>query len=336
LEVGVVSAVPDETTLRAAVACATSAPSVWNSQPWRWRAGTHDGVDLFADRSRRQNTTDPHGHDLLLSCGAALNHLVVALAAAGWAARVTRMPDPEYRDHLAHVTLEAATPSAEVARLVAAIPRRRTDRRRFSADPVSPELLDTLVERAAECGADLHVVAASAARRRLVEAIAEAGPLQRQQMGYAAELAKWTGRYAAAGDGIPPANIITSGADRVGDVPMRPVPDGRLTQSPHGLEHDDASVLMLLCTDDDDRLSVLRAGEATSAVLLAATGLGLATTPLSQPLEVAETRATIRNRVLGPHLQPQIVLRVGWASPGTPELPPTRRRPLKHVLPPIG
>ncbi len=327
---------PDEPTLHRAVACAMHAPSVWNSQPWRWRASTRDGVDLFADRHRRQIATDPHGHDLLISCGAALHHLVVALADVGWSARITRLPDPENVDHLAHLQDWTATSSADTARLARAIPRRRTDRRRFSADPVAPELLETLVEQATACGASLHVVAASTARRRLVGAIAKSASLQRQQLGYAAELAKWTSRYAGARDGIRPGSTVASGADRLGDVPMRPSPHSRLAPSPHGLEHDDASVLMLLCTEDDDRLAVLRGGEATSAVLLTATDLGLATTPLSQPLEVAETRATIRDHILGPQLHPQLVLRVGWAHHDAPELPPTPRRPLDRVLLPAA
>lgn len=327
---------PDEPTLRRAVACAMRAPSVWNSQPWRWRASTRYGVDLFADRHRRQIATDPDGHDLLLSCGAALHHLVVALADVGWSAQVTRLPDPENVDHLAHLQDWTATSTADTARLARAIPRRHTDRRRFSADPVDPELLATLSEQAASCGASLHVVAASAARRRLVTAIAESASLQQQQIGYAAELAKWTSRYAGARDGIPHGNTVAAGADRLGDVPMRPSPNSRLTPSPHGLQHDDASVLMLLCTEDDDRLAVLRGGEATSAVLLTATDLGLSTTPLSQPLEVAETRATIRNHIVGPQLHPQLVLRVGWAHPEAPDPPPTPRRPLDGVLLPAA
>ncbi|MDQ2882785.1 MAG: hypothetical protein M3Y48_16785 [Actinomycetota bacterium] len=62
-----------------------------------------------------------------------------------------------------------------------------------------------------------------------------------------------------------------------------------------------------------------------------ATDLGLATTPLSQPLEVAQTRASISTHI-GPQLFAQLVLRVGWADRGAPELPPTPRRRLDRVL----
>jgi hypothetical protein len=125
---------------------------------------------------------------------------------------------------------------------------------------------------------------------------------------------------------------VAGGTGRSGEVPMRPFPRGDLARSPHSLEHEDASVLTVLCSRSDDRLGALRAGEATSAVLLTATDLGLATTPLSQPLEVADTRAAIADRLVGPQLFPQIVLRVGRARPGSPDPAPTPRRSIEHVL----
>jgi nitroreductase len=310
---------------------AIRAPSIYNSQPWRWRADITDGVDLFADPDRHLIAIDLDGRDLLLSCGAALHHLVVALAGLGWSARIERFPDPENSDHLARVTPQTTSPQAGTAALAAAIGRRRTDRRRFSAQPVGEDLLAALVEHAAGSGAELHVVAGADARRRLIEIIAASASLQQQQLGYAAELARWTGRYAAARDGIE-SGTVTSGIGRPGEVPMRAFPRAGLAQSPHSFEHDDASALMVLATDRDDRLAALRAGEATSAVLLAATKLGLATTPLGQPLEVARTRASISEHIVGPQLFPQLLLRVGWAQPGAPDLPPTARRHLDNVL----
>lgn len=322
---------PDEATLRPAVASVVRAPSVYNCQPWRWRVSTPDGVDLFADPDRRLIVIDPQGRELLLSCGAALNHLEVALAGQGYSAEISRLPDPENSDHLARVRPTQAPPPAGTARLAEAIPLRRTDRRRFSAAPVAAPLLDTLVEHATIWGARLHVVAAGAARRDLIAAMTISASLQRQQAGYAAELAQWTRRYAAAGDGIESATVV-SGVGRPGEVPMRPFGRGHLAQPAHSFEHEDASALMVLDTAGDDRLSVLRASEAASAVLLAATSFGLATTPFSQPLEMTQTRQWITTHITGPQRFAQLLLRVGWPDPDAPPLPPTARRRLWHVL----
>ncbi len=236
------------------------------------------------------------------------------MAGLGWSARVDRFPDPEDSDHLAHVQPVALAPPADLARLAVSIPRRRTDRRRFGDTPVDPVMLDALV-----------------ARTQLIATITRSVSLQRQQAGYGAELARWTGRYSAAADGIG-AGTVASGIDLPGDVPMRHFTRGRPSQPAHSLEHADASVLTVLSARSDDRLGTLRAGEAADAVLLAATGMGLATTPLSQPLDVSGTRDWIAEHLVGSGVFPQLVIRIGWADPQAPALPPTPRRSIDHVL----
>jgi nitroreductase len=166
---------------------------------------------------------------------------------------------------------------------------------------------------------------------RAPSVVSRSASLQRQHAGYVAELARWTGRYPGARDGITAASVA-AGIGYPGEVPMRTFSRGALAQSPHTFEHADASVLMVLSSPRDDRLGALRAGEATSAVLLTATDMGLATTPLSKPFEVAQTRAAISEHILGPQSFPQLLLRVGWPQPGCPQLPPTPRHGLDHVL----
>ena len=87
------------------VELACRAPSVHNTQPWRWRA-RESTVDLFADYTRQLVYADPTRRDLMISCGAALHHLQVAAAGLGWAARVTRFPDPSEERHVATIALE--------------------------------------------------------------------------------------------------------------------------------------------------------------------------------------------------------------------------------------
>ena len=131
-----------------AVEQATRAPSVHNTQPWRWRIGPHS-VDLHADWDRHLPATDPDRRDLVLSCGVALHHLRVALAATGLHTEIDRFPDPEDRGHLATVEFQ---PDCEIdvaaARLYPAIAARRTDRRRFSRRPVQHEHIEALVAAA--------------------------------------------------------------------------------------------------------------------------------------------------------------------------------------------
>ena len=327
----------DGPTLTHALEHALRAPSVYNTQPWRWRVAD-TAVQLFADRDRHLVATDPDARDLVLSCGVALHHLLVALAARGLEVQVERLPDPEDRTHLATVTVCPGAGLPADAALSPAMELRRTDRRRMSHRPVPPELLEELIEHARRAGALLLRTRDAAMRDRLTAAIADAGRRQQQVPGYITELEVWTRRYAGAHDGIAAASLATSPIGATAVSPLRSFPEGRLGQPGPPIGHgpaDDAAVLLVVATPGDDLLDRLRAGEATSAILLAATRLGLATTPLSQGIEVDATRNAIKNEVLHVPEHPQLVIRVGWPATRATALPPTPRRPLRAVLLPV-
>ena len=97
------------TAMHRIVEAATRAPSVHNTQPWRWRASP-DVLELFVDRTRRLPATDPDGRNMIISCGAALHHAQVVATALGWAPSVTRHPDPGSPDLLARLELAPSPP----------------------------------------------------------------------------------------------------------------------------------------------------------------------------------------------------------------------------------
>jgi nitroreductase len=320
--------------LTAAVEFALRAPSVHNTQPWHWRIRP-DAVELHADWNRHLVATDPDRRDLILSCGAALHHLEVALAARGLTAQVRRMPDGEDRGHLATVAVRPGRADALDADQFPAIDLRRTDRRRMSHRPVPAEHVAALTEQARRVGALLLPVTGAAMRQRLTATLVDAAHRQEFAPGYATELRQWTHRYAPGHDGVPAASVAPAPIGLLDASPLRWFTQGQLAQPPRspGLgPADDAAALLVIATAHDDPLDWLRAGEATSAVLLAATGLGLATTPLSQALEVDETRRALRTDVLRIPEHPQLVVRVGWPATGAGELPVTPRRDLRSVL----
>jgi nitroreductase len=320
----------------AAVEDALRAPSVHNSQPWRWRIDSGE-VRLHADVQRHLIATDPNQRDLVLSCGAALHHLCVALAARGLPADVRRMPDPEDRSHLATVAVHDGRRGGDPvdAALYPAIAARRTDRRRMSRRPVPAAHRQALVEQAARNGAILVPVTGPARRRQLLTVIAEAERLLHEEPGYAGELRTWTHRLPGGHDGIPATNVAAPVTGTLDPSPLRRFGHAGLAQAarhPGQGRGDDAADLLVVTTTGDDVPDHLRAGEATSAVLLAATRIGLATTPLSQALEIDGTRRQVQRDVLHVPEHPQLVVRVGWPATGAPALPATPRRDLRSVL----
>ena len=316
---------PDAETLRSALSLAVRAPSVHNSQPWQWRVGEHS-LHVYSDPDLHLPHTDPDARDLMLSCGAVLNHCVVALAALGWQSKIHRLPNPDEPHHLAAIELHRY-PATEVdITLAAAIPRRRTDRRHYSSWPVPQGDLALMGARAARAGVSLRRVDEFDSLKNLVS---QAAIRHASDYDYLAELATWSGRYGATA-GVPARS--TPESDPAATIPGRAFAGAVLAQTPEVDPTDDNAVVIALGTAADDDISRLRAGEATSLVLLTATALGLASCPITEPLEIPETRAAVRADVFGADRYPQMLLRIGWAPVNADPLSSTPRRPLSEVV----
>ncbi|OBF59608.1 NAD(P)H nitroreductase [Mycobacterium sp. 852002-53434_SCH5985345] len=315
---------PDAGTVRTVLSLASRAPSVHNTQPWRWRVDA-TSLHLYSDTSRQLPNTDPDGRDLMLSCGAALHHCVVALAAVGWLSKVTRLPNPADPSHLAAIELSPHRADSVDIALAAAIPRRRTDRRYYSSWPVPVGDVALMAARAARNGVTLCQVEDLDNLRKIVaQSIRD-----HMNQDYLAELTEWSGRYASVA-GVPARN--TPVPDLTAKIPGRVFAGPVLPMPPDSSSADDNAVVLALGTRNDDRLAQLRAGEATSVVLLTATSLGLASCPVTEPLETPETRAAVQSDIFGDSSHPQMLLRVGWAPINADPLPATPRRELSDFV----
>ncbi|MGA7053909.1 MAG: NAD(P)H nitroreductase [Mycobacterium sp.] len=315
---------PDTGTMRTVLALASRAPSVHNTQPWRWRVGA-EGLHLYSDVGRQLANTDPDGRDLILSCGAALNHCVVALAAVGWRAKVARLPNPADPNHLAAIQLSRNSADSLDIAFAAAIPRRRTDRRHYSSWPVPVGDIALMAARAARNGVTLCQVDDV---DKLHTTVAQS-VWDHMTHDYLVELTAWSGRYSSVA-GVPARN--TPQSDPRAKIPSRYFAGPALAMPAGSSPAEDNAVVLALGTRTDDRLSQLRAGEATSIVLLTATSMGLASCPVTEPLEMIETREAVRSDIFGDSSYPQMLLRVGWAPVNADPLPPTPRRELTEFV----
>ena len=296
------------------------APSIHNTQPWRWRV-LPDRLELYAERSRQLAATDPEGRMLTLSCGAALQHARLALAAEGRMAEVRRFPDPSRPDLLAELVPTDAVPvSAEAMRMVQAMRVRHTDRRPVRDEPVPPGALDAIV--GATVGLARMAVLSPDQVFDLAAAAARAGVVEEGEPEVREELAYWTSRSTVPGTGLPP-DVLPAEQPQT-TVPARDF--GARGTLPIGPGHDRAASYAVLWGEDDEPESWLRAGEALTAAWLTATDLGVSLVPLSGAVEVPVTREALRVMLSGLGY-PYIAMRLGLADPdeaGPPHTPRLR------------
>ena len=312
-------------TLARTVALACRAPSYHNSQPWHWVAD-RGRLHLYLDPDRVVQT-DFTKRQALISCGAVLDHLRVAMAAAGWESIIDRLPDPNNVEHLASIVFTAATiVTDEHRRRAEAMATRRTDRLPF--DPVSDwDGFETLLRRRIDDSVALVDVVSDARRHELAQANVLTNALRFYDSTYFETLRRWTAPYEAS-EGIPYDSLASATeGDRV-DVgrafPISHHPERR-EQVPV-----DLSTILVISAHDDTRRDMLGCGVTLSMVLLEATVAGLATCTLTHLTELATSRHLVEE-VTGRAL-PQVLVRVGQAPTNEQLPPPTPRRPLADVL----
>ncbi|MBP0452310.1 hypothetical protein J5Y04_22600 [Kitasatospora sp. RG8] len=309
------------TDLRLLAAAGGAAPSLHNSQPWRFRP-TPDltGLEVRADRSRAVPAADPEGRALHISVGAALFNLRVAAAHLRRDASVRLFPAGPGTEPCAVLDLAAPARTTRPfgADLHAAIARRHSSREPFTNRDVPERLLAGFVEAAQDEGVTFALLEEDGVRRVLA-LTSEAEALIAADVTREAETRRWL-RLEPAFDGIPLAALGSH--DRDARVPMRgfaghpprhSTPAGRFEALPQ---------LGLLTTRLDGPADWLRAGQAMERIWLLATAHGLRASVLHQAVEIPETRWRLRDPDDGPgHVQ--LVLRLGYGPPGTPS--PRRR-----------
>lgn len=288
-----------------AAAAAGQAPCIHHTQPWRWRL-TGDQLDLYLDHGRDLEVTDPYSRLAVLSCGAALHHALVSLAADGWHSMVARLPNRAHPDHLAQLRVANQIPvELDAVRHRQSIGLRHTNRRPNLSTMIDGDTLRSITAAVQSTGTRLHLLRPA----QVFELAAAADRAQRTASGQAAWQAERG--YWAAGD----RPLGGSVDDAVGPRDAQQATGPGRYFGHHGdllisEAHDRAAVFAILHGPEDTTLSWLRAGEAFSAAWLTATELAISVLPLSATIEVATTRENVR-RLLPGLGYPYLILRLG-------------------------
>jgi hypothetical protein len=316
-----------EADLVRAAAAGLRAPSLHNTQPWRFRLHG-PAIEVLADPARQLCVADRVGWAVRLACGAATFNARLALAAAGTPADVELRPDRAEPDLIARLTPGARRqPTYAEEELFAAIPRRHSNRAPFWPDPVPAEARLRLIEAARTERAWLDLLVGMTALSGFAEIAQSADRVLRRDARYQSEMAAWT-HADAARDGVP----VTAGApipEPQDLLPQRSFTDRR--RAP-GRDYEPEPLVGILGAAGDTPTDQIVAGQALQKILLTATDAGLAASMISQPIEVPAARDQLR-RSLGRAGVPQLALRFGYGHPGHPA---PRRDTGEVLLPPLA
>jgi hypothetical protein len=304
---------------------ATRAPSVHNSQPWRFQL-TADSIELLTDPTRRLPAADPDDRELRLACGAALLNLRLALLNAGIEPKVSIRPSA-HPDHIATIRHGGtATMLSEEAALYRAIRNRRTNRKPFLEQPIGVRERHLLIKAAETEYCRLRVVSDAQEKADLRRLLVLAHQHQLADPHWVEEFNSWLMRSPSDREGI---TLAASGPQpEIQDTwVLRDFGKGHGHVRVPGKDFESEPLIAVLTSYVDDPFAQVQAGQALQQVLLTATTLGLAASFLSQVIEVADIRARLQ-QLLGGSLHPQAAIRIGYGTP----VPAVPRRSVEDCL----
>jgi hypothetical protein len=301
---------------------------VHNTQPWRFTV-TGQAIDLYADASR-QLMEDPAGREMIISCGAALFGLRLAVRSLGYQPEVDLFPEASQRRLLARVRAgRPASMTPDERAMLQAVPHRHTHRGAFEPGPLPGGLLERLRDDAEAEGATLAIIDGPAYQR--LTAILSSWsrwrdlyPTSPAEIRTRAETLRWTrDADSNARDGVPASAFPAAAGREAGRLPRRDFDLGRGWgfASSGGPP---APATAVLVAPGDEKQSWLRAGQALQRILLRAASQWVFAGLQTQPLQSASVRAQIRAS-LTPAGSPQVLLELGMARTSRP----TPRRPVR-------
>lgn len=304
---------------------ASLAASGHNTQPWKFKV--RDNVlEIHPDLSRRLPAVDPSDRELWISLGCALENLLIAAKAVGYAPEVT------YPDTAKFINIRLTPDSRQESPLFKAIPLRQNTRSLYDGKPVGSAALERIQAIPLEPGVRLHFVLERADLETVLEYVSAGNLVQFADQEFVSELTHWL-RFTQK-EALASQDGLYSGASGNPQVPrwlgQRVVSGTR----PQGQADTDAKKLrsssgaVVVVSTSDDKTAWVRAGQVYQRLALELTALNIKSAFLNQPIEVSKIRGQFGSALgLGGGL-PQLLVRYGFAS----SLPFSLRRPVQELL----
>jgi hypothetical protein len=304
---------------------ATLAANGHNTQPWKF-AVQENMIEIHPDYTRRLMAVDPNDRELWISLGCALENLLVAARAAGYAPEVTY---PDSMDFI-HIHLTEDTPQSSP--LFGAIPLRQNTRSEYDRRPINSNDLNQVQALPLEPGITLHFFTSPNDLETVLEYVNQGDLSQYADKAFLDELIHWL-RFnkqeaLASLDGL---------YTRCSGNPEGPRWLGQIlvaSTKPQQQADTDAKKLrtssgaVVIASGSEDKTAWVRTGQVYERMALMMTSLNIKLAFLNQPIEMANVRGQFQSAMgLGNTLS-QLLVRFGHADP----MPRSLRRPVEQVL----
>ncbi|MFN8529780.1 MAG: twin-arginine translocation signal domain-containing protein [Anaerolineae bacterium] len=311
--------------IRELIRYATLAANGHNTQPWKF-AIRENAIEIHPDYSRRLPIVDPDDRELWISLGCALENLLIAARAIGFAAEVT------YPDEEDVIRVELAADTALESPLFEAIPQRQTTRSEYDGRSVDMAILDRLARMPQEPGVMLRLVTHPTDMDTILEYVNQGNLSQYADQAFLDELIAWLRftRKEALGslDGLYTQSsgnpevprwlgqmfVSSTTPEQQADIDAR-----KLRSSPHAF---------VIASDTENKTARVRTGQVYERLALTMTSLGIQSAFLNQPIEVPNLRSEFQTAMALGDAHPQLLLRIGYGNP----MPRSLRRPVENVL----
>lgn len=319
------SPLADGADLRELVRFATLAASGHNTQPWRFHLAPKRIV-VVPDGKRRTPAVDPDDHHLFVSLGCAVENLTIAARARGLEAVATLGTDDRLTVEL-EGSLRAESP------LLRAIPLRQSTRGAFDGRPVPNANLRLLRDAAHVPGVDVVMLTEARSMERVLDLVVAGNDAQMADAAFVRELKSWIrfnpraamesgdGLFGAA-SGNPNAPSWLGGFlfDRV----YRP----KAETAKYVEQLRSSAGVAVFIGATEGHASWIDVGRSCQRFALQATALGIRSSFINQPVEVATLRPALAEFIGVPGRRPDLVMRFGYGQ----ALPYSMRRPVEAVI----
>lgn len=305
---------------------ATLAPNGHNTQPWKFVLGGKS-VEIHPDATRHLAVVDANDREQFISLGCALENLLLAARAAGFAGEVSYPGDGQ---DFVRVNFESAAPSTNA--LFDAIPHRQSVRSEYSGQALAQEALTQIYATTLEPGVELHFIADEVGLEKTLELVNEGNKSQYGDQAFLDELISWL-RFnekeaMSTQDGLfsrcsgNPTVPRWLGSMFVGGTKPQTQADAdaKKVRSSAGM--------VAVASLGDDKAAWVKSGQVFERLSLTMTSVGVSSALLNQPIEVAELRSQFQNALAFGNAAPQLLLRFGMAD----EMPWSLRRPVEAVI----